>query len=81
MQHFILFYNALRMRCSASLTFSSSGTDCCNTRFRKFMYSLLCRISASTNNIVQRIEYSDVHDISVLRTKWIRAICTHLKTV
>ena len=67
MQHFIVSYNnAFRimysrsMRCSASVMFVSSGTDCCNTSFRKCMYSLMCRISASMNNIVQSIEYSNV---------------------
>ena len=42
------------------------------------MYSLMCRISASTNNIVQSIQYSDVYNTSVLRMMWIRAIYTLL---
>ena len=85
MQHFVASYknvfrimHSLSMRCSASLMFVSSGTNCCNTRFRKCMYSLMCRISVSTNNIVQSIEYSDVYNTSVLHMKWICAIHTLL---
>ena len=85
MQHFFVSYdNAFRimhsrsMRCSVSLIFASSGTDCCNTRFRKCMCSLMCRTSAFTNNIVQTIEYSDVYNSSVLRMKWTHAIYTLL---
>ncbi len=83
MQHFIVSYNnafrimhSLSMRCSASLMFVSSHTDCCNTRFRKCMYSFMSRISASTNNIVESIIHGDVYTTSVLRRKWISAIYT-----
>ena len=72
-QHFIVSCNnAFRImhsltmfRRSASLMFVSSGTDCCNTRFRKCMYNLMCSKN-STNNIVQSIEYSNVYNTSVL---------------
>ena len=42
------------------------------------MYSLMCRTSASTNNIIQSIEYSDVYNTSVLRIKWLKKIYTLL---
>ena len=48
------------------------------TRFRKCMYSLMCRISVSMNKIVQSFEYSDVYNTSVLRMKWTSAIYTLL---
>ena len=32
----------------------------------------MCRISASTNKIVENIEYNEVYNISVLFMKWIR---------
>ena len=84
-QYFIASYNNafrimhnLSMRCSASLMFVSSGTDCCNTILRKCLYNLMCRISASMNKFVQSIEYSGVYNTSVLCMKWIRAIYTFL---
>ena len=87
MQHFIGSYNkafrimhSVSVRCSASLMFVSSGTDWCNTRFRKCMYSLMCRIAASMTRNCHSVEHSDVYNTSVLRMKWIRAIDTLLYT-
>ena len=68
--------HSLSMRCNASLMFANSDTDCCNTMFRKCMYSLMCRISASTNNIVQSFASSDVYYSCALHIKGIRAIYT-----
>ena len=85
MQHFIASYNnafkimhSLSMMCSASLMLLVLAITVGNTRFRKCVSSLTCRIFPSTNNIVQSIEYNDMYDTSVLRIKWIRAICTLL---
>ena len=61
---------------AASTMFVSSGTDCCYTRLRKCMYSLMCRILASTNSIVESITQSDVYNTSGLRRQWISAIDT-----
>ena len=78
MQHFIVYYNnafrivhSLSMRCSVRLIFHSSDIYCCISKFRIYMYSQMHRISASTNNIVQSIEYSDVYNTSLL-------VCTFL---
>ena len=69
--------HSLSMRCNASLMFASSDTHCCNIIiFRKCMYSLMCGISAFTNNIVQSIESSDVYNSCALHVKGIRAIYT-----
>ena len=68
--------HSLSMRCNASLMSASSDTDCCNSIFRKYMYSLMCGISASTNNIVQSFASSDVYNSCALHIKGIRAIYT-----
>ena len=62
MQHFIVSYhNAFRilhnlpMRCSASFIFATAVIDNCNlTRIRKCIYSLMTRLSTSTNLIILR---------------------------
>ena len=78
MQHFIVYYNnairivhSLSMRCSVILIFHSSCIYCCNSKFRICMHSQMHRISASTNNIVQSIEYSDVYNTSLFVCTWL----------
>ena len=66
-RHFIVSYNNayrilhnLPLRCSASFMFSNAVVDHCTTRVRKCIFSLLGRLTTSTNVIVQSALNSDV---------------------
>ena len=48
------------MRCSASFLFANAVVDNCTTRVRKCMFSLLDRLTTSTNVIMQSALNSDV---------------------
>ena len=55
---------------SASLAFALNATDHINVVFRKSTYSLISRVTASSNNIVTAIVNSDAHQQSPLMDKW-----------
>ena len=83
MQHFIVSYNNtlrillnLSMRCSASFMFATAVVDSCKIQIRKCIYSLMTRLSTSTNLIVQCTLNSDVHTMSGLLRSWICALYT-----
>ena len=58
----MLSANYLPMRCSASFLFANAVVDNCTTRVRKCMFSLLDRLTTSTNVhvIMQSALNSDV---------------------
>ena len=49
------------MRCSASFMFANAVVDNCTTRVRKCIFSLLGRLTTSTNVIVQSALNSGVY--------------------
>ena len=55
---------------SSSLAFATNSTDHINVVFRKFAYSLMCRVTASPNSIVSAIVNSDAYHQSPLLDKW-----------
>ena len=55
---------------SSSLAFATNATDHINVVFRKFTYSLMCRVIASPNSIVTAIVNSDAYHLSPLMDKW-----------
>ena len=55
---------------SSSLAFAMNTTDHINVVFRKFAYSLMSRVVASTNSIVTAIVNSDAYHQSPLMDKW-----------
>ena len=55
---------------SSSLAFAMNATDHINVVFRKFAYSLISRVIASTNTIVTAIVNSDAYHQSPLMDKW-----------
>ena len=55
---------------SSSLAFAMNATDHINVLFRKFAYSLMSRVAASSNSIVTAIVNSDVYHQSALINKW-----------
>ena len=57
---------------SSSLAFSMNSTDHINVVFRKFAYSLMRRVTASSNIIVTAIVNSDAYHQSLLIDKWDR---------
>ena len=82
-RHFIVSYNNayrilhnLPMRCSASFMFANAVVDNCTTRVRKCIFSLLGRLTTSTNVIVQSALNSDVYTTSTLQQRWIKALYT-----
>ena len=83
MRHFVVSYNNayrilhnLPMRCSASFLFANAVVDNCTTRVRKYIFSLLGRLTTSTNVIVQSALNSDVYTTSTLQQRWIKALYT-----
>ena len=83
MQHFIVSYNNtfrilhnLSMRCSASFMFATVVVGSCKTRIRKCIYSLINRMSTSTNLIIQCTLHSDVYTTSGVFRSWISALYT-----
>ena len=54
---------------SSSLAFAMNSTDHINVVFRKFAYSLMNRVTASTNSIVSAIVNSDAYHQSPLIDK------------
>ena len=67
-RHLIVSYNNayrilhnLPMMCSASFMFANLVVDNCTTRVRQCMFSLLGRITTSTNVVVQSALNSDVY--------------------
>ena len=55
---------------SSSLAFAMNSTDHINVVFRKFAYSLMSRVTASTNCIVSGIVNSNAYHKSPLIDKW-----------
>ena len=55
---------------SSSLAFALNATDHINVVFRKFSYSLMRRVTASSNSIVTAIVNSDAYHQSPLIDKW-----------
>ena len=55
---------------SSSLAFAMNATDHINVVFRKFAYSLMRRVTASSNTIVTAIVNSDTYHQSPLIDKW-----------
>ena len=55
---------------SSSLAFAMNSTDYINVVFGKFAYSLMSRVTASTNSIVSAIVNSDAFYQSPLIDKW-----------
>ena len=81
MRQFIVSYNtsfcilrSLPMRCSASAMFASSNVDSCQTRIRRSIYSLRCRLDVSFNLITHSVIHSDVHVVSKLNSVWIATL-------
>ena len=64
------------MRCSGSFMFANAVVDNCTTRVRKCIFSLLGRLTTSTNVIVQSALNSDVYTTSTLQQRWIKALYT-----
>ena len=62
--------------CSASFMFANAVVDNCTTRVRKCIFSLLGRLTTSTNVIVQSALNSDVYTTSTLQQRWIKALYT-----
>ena len=54
----------------SSLAFAMNATDHINVVFRKFAYSLMSRVNASSNSIVTAIVNSDAYHQSPLMDKW-----------
>ena len=55
---------------SSSLAFASNSTDHINVVFRKFAYSLVSIVTASSNIIVSAIVNDDAYHQSPLLDKW-----------
>ena len=55
---------------SSSLAFATNSTNHMNVVFRKFAYSLMSRVTASSNSIVSAIVNSDAYHQSPLLDKW-----------
>ena len=55
---------------SSSRSFAMNATDHINVVFRKFAYSLISRVIASSNSIVTAIVNSDAYHQSPLMDKW-----------
>ena len=55
---------------SSSMAFATNATDHMNVVLRKFAYSLMSRVTASTNSIVSAIVNSDAYHQSPLIDKW-----------
>ena len=55
---------------SSSLAFAMNATDHINVVYRKFAYSLMRRVTASSNSIVTVIVNSDAYHQSSLIEKW-----------
>ena len=61
------------MRCSASFMFANADVENFTTRVRKcIFFSLLRRLTTSTNVIVQSALNSDVYTTSALQQRWRR---------
>ena len=63
--------NRLPMRCSASNMFANGNVNSCACVLRKSIYSLMTRIHASLNPIVNSIVRGDVYCTSALRSQWV----------
>ena len=63
--------NRLPMRCSASNMFANGNVNSCACVLRKSIYSLMTRIHASLNPIVNSIVRGDVYCTSALRIQWV----------
>ena len=63
--------NRLPMRCSASNKFANGNVNSCACVLRKSIYSLMTRIHASLNPIVNSIVRGDVYCTSALRIQWV----------
>ena len=71
---FVVSYNncyrilhRLPMRCSASGMFAVANVNSCSAVFRKCIYSLMTRISRSSNYIICNVVNGDVYRLSTLR--------------
>ena len=63
--------NRLPMICSASNMFANGNVNYCACVLRKSIYSLMTRIHASLNPIVNSIVRGDVYFTSALRIQWV----------
>ena len=63
--------NRLPIRCSASNMFANGNVNSCACVLRKSIYSLMTRIHASLNPIVNSIVRGDVYCTSALRIQWV----------
>ena len=63
--------NRLPMRCSASNMFANGNVNSCACVLRKSIYSMMTRIHASLNPIVNRIVRGDVYCTSAIRSQWV----------
>ena len=68
--------NRLPMRCSASNMFANGNVNSCACVLRKSIYSLMTRIHASLNPIVNSIVRGDVYCTSALRIQWVSQLYT-----
>ena len=59
------------MRCSANNMFANGNVNSCACVLRKSIYSLMTRIHASLNPIVNSIVRGDVYCTSALRIQWV----------
>ena len=60
----------LHMRCSDNFMFANAVVDSCSTCIRKSIFSLMSRLSTSTNLNVQSTINSDVYATSELYQRW-----------
>ena len=76
---FVVSYNCYRilhrfpMRCSASVMFAAANVNSCSAVLRKcILYSLMTRISRSSNTIICNVANGDVYLLSsTLRRRWL----------
>ena len=62
------------MRCSTSGMFAAANVNSCSAVLRKCIYSMMTRISRSSNTIIGNVANGDVYLLSTLRRRWL----THL---
>ena len=59
------------MRCSASGMFAAANVNSCSAVLRKCIYSLMTRISRSSNTIICNVVNGDLYLLSTLRRRWL----------
>ena len=64
---------------SSSPAFAMNATDHINVVLRKSAYSLMCRVTSSSNSIVTKIANSDASQQSALMNKWESMLCMRIR--